>query len=84
MTALTLTKRKHVRAAASRALLHCHNGCRTGSGTRKIATHYAWILGRETPLCPACAKAWPEMWEGALGPAPPVSKAQPKKEAEAA
>lgn len=64
MSALTITKRK---TRKQPVLIFCHNNCRTASGSRKVASHYAWILGRHTPICPACAKAWPVLWDEALG-----------------
>lgn len=55
-------------------LERCHNGCKAGNvgglsemGYR-VASHRAWILGRPTPLCDVCAKAWPRMWAESLGP----------------
>lgn len=39
------------------------NGFRLGV---KRATYNAVILGRDVPLCRACAKEWPRMWDEAL------------------
>lgn len=52
-------------------MANCHNGCRvesTGYKQFRDASHYAWLLGHKTPLCSACAKAWPKMWGDALDP----------------
>lgn len=47
-------------------LTFCHNGCRSHSGQRKSATHLVWLIGRHTPLCGPCAKAWGAAWDAAV------------------
>jgi hypothetical protein len=68
---LTVVKRNRRERSAN--FVTCSNGCmklkRAKGGPVSLglreAFHFAVILGREVPLCPVCAKAWPGLWDDA-------------------
>lgn len=66
------------RLKARATFIACANRCRAvgqGDCGFREATHHAFVAGRAVPLCDACSREWPRMWDAAL--------AGPRRRAEA-